>query len=538
LSAQIVKLEPAPGRVPPADLDAEAAVISAAMIDREAIASLRPVLRPVYFYADANRRIYQAILELDAAGQPADTVSVAGYLRDRGRLDQVGGAPYLGQLCDATPAVANVIAHASRIEAKWRLRQLISTCQTIAAEGYGDCGDPEALIERASASLRSIAASSATPERQPVTAADVLGEWSSAGPMVHEPTGIARLDELTGGGPVYGTRWYLSGAPDAGKTALLVQIAHVYAQRGVCVGLLAVDEEAGDLTSRVAQRLGYTRQHCELRDPLVLADMRAALTELPLRLYDASWTIEAAAANLAEHARTRGMRAMLGVDSLQTVRCAAEATAARELSDVAAVTARVHAIRDVATRHQLIAIATSEMGRGAYRSGDPTQQTSTLAASKWSGAVEYSARVLLGLKSVPGETDLIELEIAKNKHGPRAERLHLRIDRGSQTLTSSSYEPPPADEQNVHQTDRARQRIVSDAVTVVRLLEASPGMGVRELRAAARADSGAGHERVTDAIALLADAVLIGRGPNRSQPMTIDRTKLPDSVRALLERAS
>ncbi len=65
-------------------------------------------------------------------------------------------------------------------------------------------------------------------------------------------------DELTAGGPVYGTRWYVVGAPDAGKTALLIRIAHDYFWRGVAVGLLAVDEDPTDIVTRFAQR-GVTR---------------------------------------------------------------------------------------------------------------------------------------------------------------------------------------------------------------------------------------------------------------------------------------
>src|SRR5690606_3838430 len=120
----------------------------------------------------------------------------------------------------------------------------------------------------------------------------------------------------------------------------------------------------------------------------------------------------------------------------------------RELSEVAAVTARVRAIRVVASAHRLIALATSEMGRGAYRSGDPDQQTSTMASAKWSGAVEYSARVLLGLRSVAGETDLVELDLAKNKHGPRDRHVYLRIDRNAQALWEVAYEPPTPEERS------------------------------------------------------------------------------------------
>ena len=123
--AEPPRLEPMPGRVPPSDLDAEAAVLSATLLDSDAFDTVQEILQPLHFYADANRRIFESILDLQSNSRPVDIVSVAGWLRDKGRLDQIGGTPYLALLADATPAVAHVAAHAQVIREKWRLRQLI-----------------------------------------------------------------------------------------------------------------------------------------------------------------------------------------------------------------------------------------------------------------------------------------------------------------------------------------------------------------------------------------------------------------------------
>src|SRR5580700_10057727 len=96
------------GRVPPHDLDAEAAVLSAILLSREALDRVLEILKPEHFYSDANGRIYEAATALALAGTPIDIVSVASYLRDRERLAQVGGPSYLAQLADSTPAVAHV----------------------------------------------------------------------------------------------------------------------------------------------------------------------------------------------------------------------------------------------------------------------------------------------------------------------------------------------------------------------------------------------------------------------------------------------
>ena len=67
-------LEPMPGRVPPSDLDAEAAVLSATLLDSDAFDAVQEILIPQHFYADANRRIYEAILDLQSASRPVDIV--------------------------------------------------------------------------------------------------------------------------------------------------------------------------------------------------------------------------------------------------------------------------------------------------------------------------------------------------------------------------------------------------------------------------------------------------------------------------------
>src|SRR5215203_2892369 len=102
------RLEPAivAGRVPPHDLDAEAAVLSAILLERDALDRVLEILKSEHFYSEANGRIFEAAQQLAMTGTPIDIVSVAGWLRDREKLAQIGGPTYLAQLADATPAVA------------------------------------------------------------------------------------------------------------------------------------------------------------------------------------------------------------------------------------------------------------------------------------------------------------------------------------------------------------------------------------------------------------------------------------------------
>lgn len=261
---------------------------------------------------------------------------------------------------------------------------------------------------------------------------------------MHLPTCFEALNAATGGGPVLGSRWYVMGAPDASKTLLLTQLAHLWSEVGITVGMLAVDEEDQDLVTRIVQRTPmprgegahFSRAQCEERDPKVLGAMREVLTFSRLVFYGEDCTIEEAAVDLAALALERGERAVLMVDSTQTVACDALRAMGKDASMRDKITANVRAIRSCATKHKMLIMATSEMNRAAYKAIGASDQND-MAAAKESGAVEYSARVMLALRNVSEEPNCIEARIVKNKHGPSfpyLEPFYMKIDRGRQWL--------------------------------------------------------------------------------------------------------
>ncbi len=218
------------GRVPPQDLDAEAAVLASVLLTSEAFDRVQEILQPDHFYADRHRRIFEAVLDLQREGRPVDLISVAGWLRDRERLHQVGGSPYLAQLADATPAVANVEHHARVIREKWRVRQLISACQSFAAEGYADYGEAQGFIDRAEQAVFDIArvpeGTTVVPVRDAIhDAFKILTEAAKRGGAVTgTPSGFTELDKRCAGlhgGDVY----IVAGRPGMGKTAFVLNLA-------------------------------------------------------------------------------------------------------------------------------------------------------------------------------------------------------------------------------------------------------------------------------------------------------------------------
>lgn len=368
----------------------------------------------------------------------------------------------------------------------------------------------------------------------PLTVDQVLQQWRAEGALMHEPTGLRRLDELTGGGPVYGSRWYVLGAPDAGKTAFFVQLAETWLVAGVHVGILAVDEDPGDVVSRIMQRRGFTRAECEEREQRVVDDMRGASEVLArLRIYDASWTIERAGEDIARQAGPGGRAALL-VDSIQTVTCDAEVGAYSQPRE--AVTMRVGALRAVATRWRLIALATSEMGRRGYSGDDRGGGLADMAAAKESGAIEYSARVMLALRPVDGEDGLVELRVAKNKHGPRDEAIGLRLNRRLQTLEEDTL-PNRRDElaeKEAAKRAASTARVVEAAAALALVLCETGGLATRDVPGALRDRLGQCGTTLADAARHRLGKGLCRRPMTRGYALHLDGRALPAEVVAAL----
>lgn len=157
--AQTAPPPPVAGRVPPHDLDAEAAVLSAILVadERGTLNAVRPILSGEHFYSEANRAIFDAACSLASQGRAIDLVTVADAMRERDTLRSVGGPAYLAQLSDATPSYLNIVDHARIVRDKADQRRMIARLDVAHANGY-DARDTRAYLretaENITAALR------------------------------------------------------------------------------------------------------------------------------------------------------------------------------------------------------------------------------------------------------------------------------------------------------------------------------------------------------------------------------------------------
>lgn len=283
-------------------------------------------------------------------------------------------------------------------------------------------------------------------DAEPVTGAgpanDSSKPWTSPGDRARRlalantpriPTTIPTLNKATRGGLKHRTRVAVQGAPGSGKTTYGCHEGVTWARAGFHVAILAADEEADGLLIRLGQALGLHRDDLEHSDPTIRlpALERAAelLDEIPtLHLVDADEdeaTVESVDAQLA--ALAGESISILIVDSIQTVRAAGSTDADSPRLRVDAVLAALKA----ASRHHLV-IFTSEINRGAYREVPGQQRPNDLAAGKESGGIEYGAHLVLLLRSVADEHDLVDVGMPKNRLGQKLPwRMRINFSRAS-----------------------------------------------------------------------------------------------------------
>jgi KaiC/GvpD/RAD55 family RecA-like ATPase len=358
-----------------------------------------------------------------------------------------------------------------------------------------------------------------TPPASPV---QIVERWRVEGPLVRVPTGIRALDEACRGGLPLPWRALIIGAPSAGKTAVATIIADTIAREaldaGLCVGILAVDEEPDDVTVRLAQIAGFTVAQAELRAPDVLDRLALALESVRVRLYDATWTIEAAGADLATWTASEARLAALFIDSIQAARSAraAEATSPREL-----VEANVAAMRLASTAHRMLVVATSEANRNSYRSEQATEQSNDMAAGAESRAIEFGAQTLLMLRTPKDHADVIHVRLVKNRRA-RVGEFWLRLDREAHRLTACDN--PEADPSVA--TERAERKRAANRADLARKAKALMGcvrgrmdLSARDLRTAVKlAGHKWGHETLPAIIERAAAGVDGERLVNRGDP--------------------
>lgn len=437
------------GRPPPQDLDAEAYCLESCMNSEDRRAQVLEVLKPDHFYSESNARIYEAVVVLSEDGAHVNMLSVQQWLRDRGRLVQVGGEAYVHQIGMKTKAEYAIRPQAERVLELWRRRQMIATCQRIAAEGYGDVGDPKAWIDAAESAVYEIAHPEQRCEVERVDSIvkvifERVASAQSARGISGIPTGLTDLDKKIAGlndGDLY----IVAGRPGMGKSALVGGMAIDIAsprgpddalEPGDGVLLFSLEMPREQLATRMICSearldLGKMRVFNFLPDEWRrMTDAASFVSTLPIWIDDSPginlFAMRAKIRKVDADIRRRGVHGgqrasrlgLVVVDYLQLMRGTGDEDSREQ--EIAAIS---RGLKEIAKEFKIPVVALSQLNRSVEtRSAkDKRPQMSDLRES---GAIEQDADAIIFVyrhsyydPSFQYKT-LAELIVAKQRNGP------------------------------------------------------------------------------------------------------------------------
>src|SRR3954462_12241206 len=152
-------VEPAGAPSLPQNIEAEAALIGALMIDNRLVEDVQLKLKPDHFFEPLHSRIYEAILRLTDKNMIANPVTLRPLFEVDDGMKQVGGPAYLAQLTGSGAAVIGARDFAQQIYDLALLRALIGVGREL-VEGALDTSEdvaPLTQIERAETELYKVA---------------------------------------------------------------------------------------------------------------------------------------------------------------------------------------------------------------------------------------------------------------------------------------------------------------------------------------------------------------------------------------------
>ncbi len=246
---------PAPsieGKPPAHSPFAEAATVTACMLNPECAVEAMSIAAPDDFYWPAHRAVAEAIVDLLEKGAVTDMTSVLTRLEERGTLRVVGGIAELNAMAEQVPSIAATVAtYATKVRDLAQVRKLGMVLHQLVAECYLPIADVGAFLAKADAMVGDV--TRVARGNTVVSALEVAKDVARAiaAPEVKcITTGFTSLDKIA-----YGFEpsafYVLAGRTGMGKTAMAMQMVVAAATAGHRVLVVSLEMPQAQLMRRV-----------------------------------------------------------------------------------------------------------------------------------------------------------------------------------------------------------------------------------------------------------------------------------------------
>ncbi|HVX23972.1 MAG TPA: replicative DNA helicase [Candidatus Saccharimonadales bacterium] len=415
----------------PQNVDAEASLLGALLIDSDAIVKIADSVAPTDFFDKRHQLIYEAITQLYERHEAIDVLTLTDRLRNNGHLDMVGGPAYLTELTNFVPTATHVEQYADIVAQKALRRRLIAASRDIIDLGYDESKQLRELIEDAETSLFNV--SQQHVKQSIISLEAILAESFDRLDELHKdkakirgiPTGFRDIDEKLAGFQ-RSDLIILAARPSMGKTALALNFAHkVATEAGQPVLVFSLEMSKEQLVDRLlAMESGVNAWNLRTgqltdADFEKIGQAMGTLSEAPIYIDD---TPGITISDLRTKARREAHQHELGliiVDYLQLMsgggRYASDANRVQEISEIS------RGLKGVARELNVPVLALSQLSR-SVESRNP--QIPQLADLRESGSIEQDADVVAFIyreEYYNPETDrkkLADILIKKHRNGP------------------------------------------------------------------------------------------------------------------------
>ena len=245
----------------PYNLDAEKAVLGAALLSLDALYNVISSLDYEDFYFSKHEKIFKAMKTLLERKTSVDVLTVSEYLMNSKELDEIGGVEYLQELLESNITFANLKFYIDIILDQSVLRKMLTTIREIDYRYKNeDIKNPNDFILNAEVMFKDSVAkrhiSSFIDMEEAVSRVQYqISQNKDLAPDLETLTGVTtgypKLNALTQGFQK-GEVTIVAGRPGMGKTALALNFAYHAATKGnVPVAIFSLEMSSDLLVKRI-----------------------------------------------------------------------------------------------------------------------------------------------------------------------------------------------------------------------------------------------------------------------------------------------
>lgn len=389
----------------------ERTVLGAMLLEPVAVVDALAALHWTDFSLSSHQTMFAMMAEMGERGEAIDITTLIARMGGP-KVDSVGGVAYLFELTERVPRNLAVGSYCRTIASRSLARRGVVACQNAQNRLMDITESPEDVLDALTKSLME-----SRPDDS-LHVSDVMPEVlrSLDDPDAAISTGIADLDDMTGGGMRAKELWVIGAQPSGGKSSLARQVERAVMSRGIGVHAHSIEVPREDWVrfhvAHVANVPAWKLRQPGLMNLLEKEGMHNAARKVsawPLTIDDAgSVHIRTLLAKSRLTALRRGVR-VYTVDYLQMVK-GDERDMRIRIGEIC------RGLKQFAKDHNVTVLLLSQMARRGDVNARPSLQD-----LKESGDIEATADVAI-LNYRPKQDDQYtgedELIVAKQRNGP------------------------------------------------------------------------------------------------------------------------